>query len=99
MAKSVRRKIVYVLSREHYHFPPNDSDMVAATPIEVQAGTDTGRINLKVKTKKLAQEQCSKFGGEVKEHTAHIEHRVWLDSPNQNADKFVYVVREVEYVG
>lgn len=100
MAK-VKRKVVYVLSQEHYHFPPNDSDMVASTPIEVRAGTDTGRIDLKTKAKKLAEKHATRFDGYVKEYqsTNGHEYRVWVDSPSPHCDKFVWVVRETEYVG
>ncbi len=101
MAKSTKVKVVYVLSREHYHFPPNDSDIVAATPIEVHEGSDIGYNYLTVKANKLAREQCAKFGGEVKEFTSpsRVEYRTWNDSPSPHADKFVYVVRRVDYVG
>lgn len=96
----IKRKVVYVVLREHYHSPPNDPDMVAATPIYVYPGHDTGRIDGKRLAKKLAQEHCSRFGGEVKEHTtSNKEYRVWVDSPNEHCARFVYVVRETEYVG
>jgi len=93
-------KHVYVLSREHYRLPPNESDMVASIPIEVRAGTDTGRISLKTEAKKLAQELCGRYGGELKEHTSVTkEYRVWVDSSDQNCPRFVYVVRRVYYIG
>lgn len=101
MAKS-KVKYVYVLTQEYYHFPPNDSDMVAATPRAVYPGHDAGRISAQVQAKEHAQEYCNKFGGEVKEfrsESGRETYRVWIDSPNPNCDKFVWVVRRVDYVG
>jgi hypothetical protein len=92
----------YVVTREHYHYPPNDSDMVAATPIRVYPFAPGQQVAACVYAHQLATEQQKKFTGEVKEFQANSgrgEYRVWLDSSNVDADKFVYVVREVEYAG
>lgn len=101
MAKITKPKQVYVLTREHYHFPPNDTDMVGATPIGVYAGTDTSRIRAQIEAHKLAQEHCTKFGGEIKIYKGEGREcfRVWVNSLSEHCDKFIWVVRRVDYLG
>lgn len=87
----------YVLTQEHYHFPPNDNDMVAATPRIVVVNTPESHEYIKIQAHRMARELMEKFSGEIKEFQSLSEYRVWVDSPNSNCDKFVYVVRKVEY--
>jgi hypothetical protein len=90
--------IVYVLSQEHYHFPPNDSDMVAATPREVY--TD---YNLAcVEAHREASRQAVKYElGEVKEYMqTNREYRCWVESSSAvKPDGFVWVVRATKFKG
>lgn len=106
------KKYVYVFLLEHYHFPtkPTDmnGDMVGCTPVKVHAGTDTGRISLKEYAREQANRVAESYNittpgqGEVKSFDSGSEYRVWIDWKADslgyaNADRFVWVVRRVEY--
>lgn len=113
------KKYLYVLSQEHYHFPPNHSDMVAATPREIYKDFNAGRVY----AHRMASEHAKRYNHatkllnadgktveepdicEVREFNSQNEYRVWVDwvegyTPvNDLRDRFVWVVRRVEFKG
>lgn len=93
---TVEKKYVYVVSREHYHFPPHENDMVASTPLLVfPKWTEAAAY-----AHGLAQDYGWKYDEQavVKGHgaTSMKEYRVWVDSTNPHHDRFVWVVRKTE---
>lgn len=96
-----KQSYVHVVSREHYHFPPNDNDMVASTALFVSSSREYAETQAHT----LARDFMRKWNKgnpedyAVKEHGAGTkEYRVWVDSKTQNPnmDRFVWVVRTVE---
>lgn len=101
------KKLCYVVTQEHYHYPPNESDMVAQRPVRVYKGTDELREVAMRHAHDLAVGHRDRAGvGTVKDHghavTPADEYRVWVDFPKDAnpfmTDKFVWVVRKTEYV-
>lgn len=100
----MKGKYVYVCTHEHYHFPPNGSDMVAARPERVYPGTKEGRVAaMRYVNGQAELHQQRARAGEVKAHGGAErpadEYRVWVDfdaethKTNVFADKFCWVVR------
>ena len=94
---TAKKKFTYVVSREHYHFPPNDSDMVASTPLFV---TKDWFFAI-TEAYKFARERFKNDTTDsLKEYdnasSLNREYRVWIDSTNPNHDRFVWVVRQTE---
>lgn len=99
-----------VLSQEHYHFPPNDSDMVAARPVTVYLKTPTASFDLLCQQAihdawTEAKNQASKFGltsESIQERrwnsTRGEIYRVWVEAAGleEKVDRFVWVVRVVD---
>lgn len=101
-----KQKTVFVLVHEHYHFPKDEKDwsgdLVAATPRVVVAGTPEQGDYLRIEAHKAAREQLTKHIGrgweyEIKEGRTSNEYRVWVETKDPMMDRFVWVVREVEF--
>lgn len=96
----------YVVVLEHYHFPPHETDMVAATPLFVVPDTPESADYARIQAHRFASEHAKKYTvsdtvkAEVKEHRTSggsEEYRVWCDSTHPHCDQFVWVVRRVEF--
>lgn len=112
MAKEKQFKYVYIQEHYHFPKQDTSDqmgEMVAATPKKV---SDTSSA-LRVKAFKAAKfmldtyyvgpaSENMKPDGEIKEGDSALEYRVWVDwQPGTrgyiHADRFVFVVRKVEY--
>lgn len=105
-------KFAYVLTEEHYHFPPNDSSMVAATAKYATLDKPGSADAMKVKAYQFANHQKnrnSKVEGDIviREYIGTgvdgglMEYRVWCDVDEDvypHFDKFVWIVRRVELI-
>lgn len=92
----------WVVMLEHYHFPPNDSDMVACRCLGVWAGNDKGRITAKEYALGECNRHAERFQGVIERYPPNDEDkdkelRVWVKSDNEHCDKFVWVVKQVNY--
>lgn len=86
-------------------------DMVAATPLLVVDGRAESGDYLRVQAHRKAAEQAAKYYKRKKEdpigvHTKLVkegrtsspnEYRVWVESGVDHQDRFVWIVREVEF--
>lgn len=105
MAKEKLKTYCYVMILEHYHFPPNDSDMVAATPQFVVSDAPESCEYACVQAYRAAIQHATRHSvgswkTEVKEYkseSGNDRYRVWVDSESPHCDKLVWVVRRVEF--
>ena len=92
----------YVLIREHRHFPPNHSYMIAATPEGVYETSEKAILEARYyadRHKKMQRDDVV-----IKEYTERLENetvwvfRLWYDcmADDVTSDRFCWVVRRVE---
>lgn len=91
------KKFVFVVLCEHYHFPPNDSDMAGCSVLGYFAASQKGWDAALEYAKNRVMKQVNPLGRPLQKYqNGERESRFWLECPPEDTitDRLVYVVRK-----
>lgn len=92
------KRFVFVVLCEHYHFPPNDSDMAGCPILGYFPGTAKGMLNAVNFVKDRLKRQLNPLNRPLNSYQdGERERRYWLECPKEDqiTSRLVYVVRKV----